>query len=165
MPSTAGAKTPSSDTSPTYQLANRLLGGRTVLRRAIRDVTDAHLRIAEGLPIRALIRLSRELHEVPTQSFLAILGISQRNFQRRKEAAEQDPAAKLSIEEGSRLWQFTEILAQATQTLGSQEAAEAWLSNPQVGLDGRRPIDLLITAPGAELVQGLLLRMEFGVYT
>jgi putative toxin-antitoxin system antitoxin component (TIGR02293 family) len=162
MPPTVDA---SRDTSPTYQLANRLLGGRKVLHRVIRDASEAHLRIAEGLPIRALVRLSLDLHAVQTPSLLAALGISQRNFQRRKEAAERDPAAKLSVQEGSRLWQFAEILAQATQTLGSQDAAEAWLSNPHVGLDGRRPIDLLITAQGAVLVSDLLLRMEYGVYT
>lgn len=165
MSPTAETTAASRDTLSTYQLANRLLGGRTVLRRPILDEFEAHVRISEGLPTRALVHLSHDLHRVSTPSLLALIGISQRNFQRRKEAAERDPTAKLSVREGSRLWMFAERLAQATQVLGSKEAAERWFSSPQMGLDGRRPIELLVTGPGARLVEDLLLRMEFGVYT
>lgn len=166
MPTPAhSAATSARDTSPTYQLANRLLGGRRVLHRLIHDEAEAHLRILQGLPTRALLRLLEELHVVPTASLLQVIGMSQRNYQRRKEAAERDPAAKLTVDEGSRLWRFTELLVQATQTLGSREAAERWFATPQPGLDGRRPIELMATAPGAELVEDLLIRMEYDVYT
>jgi putative toxin-antitoxin system antitoxin component (TIGR02293 family) len=57
------------------------------------------------------------------------------------------------------------VLAKATAVLGSEEAAQAWLNSPQIGLDRQRPLDLLATAPGAQLVVDLLLRMERGVYT
>lgn len=165
MPPTAETSPPSSDSSPTYELTNRLLGGRAVLRRPIRDEVEAHLRICEGLPTRALVRLSRDLRGTTTPNLVAILGISPRSFRRRKEAVERDPAAKLSIYEGSQLWKFTELLARAAQVLGSKDAAEKWLSSPQIGLDGRRPVELLTTAPGADLVKDQLLRMEFAVYT
>ena len=39
------------------------------------------------------------------------------------------------------------------------------LSTPAVALDQRRPIELLSTAVGAELVEQLLTRIEYGVYT
>ncbi|WP_349258615.1 antitoxin Xre/MbcA/ParS toxin-binding domain-containing protein [Steroidobacter sp.] len=39
------------------------------------------------------------------------------------------------------------------------------VSSSQLGLDGKRPIDLLATESGRELVEALLLRMEFSVYT
>ncbi len=166
MPARPHSTAPSArDTSPTYQLANRLLGGRRVLHRLIHDEAEAHQRILQGLPTRALLRLLADLHVVPTASLLQVIGMSQRNYQRRKEAAERDPAAKLTVDEGSRLWRFTELLVQATQTLGSREAAEKWFATPQPGLDGRRPIELMATAPGAELVEDLLIRMEYDVYT
>jgi putative toxin-antitoxin system antitoxin component (TIGR02293 family) len=112
-----------------------------------------------------MLRLVGALHVLTPPIVLVVVGMSQRNFQRRKEAAEKDPAASLTVDEGSRLWKFTELLAQATQTLGSQEAAEKWLNSPQIGLDGKLPVDLLTTIPGAELVEDLLMRMEYGVYT
>ena len=38
-------------------------------------------------------------------------------------------------------------------------------SNPvAIGLDNRRPIDLLSSAAGAEAVENALTRMEYGVY-
>jgi putative toxin-antitoxin system antitoxin component (TIGR02293 family) len=148
-----------------YELANKLLGGRSVLRGFIRNEAEAHTLITHGMPTRAMLRLVGDLHVLTPPSVLIVVGMSQRNFQRRKEAAEKDPAASLTVDEGSRLWKFTELLAQATQTLGSQEAAEKWLNSPQIGLDGKRPVDLLTTIPGAELVEDLLMRMEYGVYT
>lgn len=61
--------------------------------------------------------------------------------------------------------QFATILAKAIAVFGSREAAEAWLQRPAVGLNGQRPIDLLTTVAGAELVENFLGRLEYGVYT
>ena len=58
-----------------------------------------------------------------------------------------------------------EILAKATRVLGSQEEAEQWLKRPAIGLDRRRPVDLLTTPAGAKLVETYLGRLEYGVYT
>src|SRR5690606_20448523 len=143
--------------SPTYQLVDQLLGGRVALGRLICDKAEAHARICEGLPTRALVYMYRGLEEVSKPSLLAAMGMDQRKFQRRKNAAEQDPTEKLMVEEGSRLWKFAEVLARYTQTLGSKEAAERWLSSPQIGLGGHRPIELLKTAPGTEIVKDLLV--------
>jgi putative toxin-antitoxin system antitoxin component (TIGR02293 family) len=60
---------------------------------------------------------------------------------------------------------FTEILARATTLLGAQTAAEQWLEQPAIGLDQRRPIDLMTTPAGPELVEDYLGRIEYGVYT
>jgi putative toxin-antitoxin system antitoxin component (TIGR02293 family) len=58
-----------------------------------------------------------------------------------------------------------EILDYATRVLGTEELARRWLHEPAIGLDGRRPIDLLETADGRQLVEDYLTRIEFGVYT
>jgi putative toxin-antitoxin system antitoxin component (TIGR02293 family) len=41
----------------------------------------------------------------------------------------------------------------------------AWLERPALGLEQRRPIDLLSTTAGVKLVEDLLGRLEYGVYT
>lgn len=61
--------------------------------------------------------------------------------------------------------QYAGILAQAATTLGSLQAAEAWMKQPALGLGGKRPVDLLCTKSGADMVAALLTRMEYGVYT
>jgi putative toxin-antitoxin system antitoxin component (TIGR02293 family) len=60
---------------------------------------------------------------------------------------------------------LAEILARATQVFGSQEEAEQWLERPAMGLDNNRPLDLLDTPAGVEMVEDFLTRLEYGVYT
>ena len=56
------------------------------------------------------------------------------------------------------------VMSQAVAVLGSKRAAERWLTNPTLGLDGRKPIDLLQSTEGTELVKILLTRMDYDVY-
>jgi putative toxin-antitoxin system antitoxin component (TIGR02293 family) len=70
----------------------------------------------------------------------------------------------LSQEQSSRAWKFADILARATSVLGSQDEAEQWLERPAIGLNQRRPIDLLATSAGTEIVEDFLRRLEYGVY-
>jgi putative toxin-antitoxin system antitoxin component (TIGR02293 family) len=88
------------------------------------------------------------------------VGISWRTFQRRK----ADPDRLLSPEQSGRTWKFAEILAKATAILGSRTEAEQWLERPAIGLDQRRPVDLLATTAGVEIVENHLERIEYGVY-
>jgi len=88
------------------------------------------------------------------------VGISLRTLQRRKAA----PAKRLSQEQSGRTWKFAEILAKASAIFGSQEEAERWLERPAMGLNQRRPLDLLATPTGIELVEDFLERLEYGVY-
>ena len=86
--------------------------------------------------------------------------MSLRTLQRRKDA----PGKTLTQEQSGRAWKFAEILAKAMNTFGSQEEAERWMHRPAMGLDQRRPIDLLATPAGVELVESFLGRLDYGVY-
>jgi putative toxin-antitoxin system antitoxin component (TIGR02293 family) len=59
---------------------------------------------------------------------------------------------------------FAEIRARATELFGLQDAAERWLEAPAMGLDQRRPIDLLSTPAGVDTQETYLTRIEYGVY-
>ena len=52
----------------------------------------------------------------------------------------------------------------ASEPFGDAAAAQRWLAAPAMGLDGARPIDLLRTLQGSELVAEFLGRLEHGVY-
>lgn len=139
----------------------RLLGGARVLRRPLRSALDAHEMIVRGLPAKSLTHLIDSLVVIRrTASLEKAVGMSLRTFQRRQDA----PGRPLSAEQSGRTWKFAEILATATEVLGSQEEAELWLERPATGLDGRRPLDLLATPAGVELVEEFLHRIEHGVY-
>lgn len=141
-----------------------LLGGRRTLHRSVRNRLEAHDLLQKGLPTQAL------QHLVSKVSFLCAphhgslekaVGISLRTYQRRREALDKP----LSPEQSARAWKFADILGRATEILGSQAEAEAWLERPAMALERRKPIDLLSTPAGVESVEDLLTRLEYGVYT
>ena len=137
-----------------------LLGGPRILSRRITSTLDAHELLLDGLPGSALTHFVRHLVIIQTDSLEKAFGMSLRTFQRRKDA----PDKPLSQEQSGRTWKFAEILAKATDVFGSQEEAEQWLERPAIGLDQRRPIDLLATPAGIELVEQYLTRLAYGVY-
>jgi putative toxin-antitoxin system antitoxin component (TIGR02293 family) len=137
-----------------------LLGGRRVLKHALSGPLDAHEMLLAGLPGEALTYLERSLKFLDAAAFEKAIGMSVRTVQRRK----ADPSQALNTEQSNRTWKFAEILAKASEVFGSQRDAEEWLSEPAIGLDGRRPIDLLATAAGTELVEVYLGQIEYGVY-
>jgi putative toxin-antitoxin system antitoxin component (TIGR02293 family) len=138
-----------------------LLGGQRILKRPVRDSLDAHEVIKGGLPGEAVVQLFKRLVWIqPGPSFENAVGMSQRTLQRYKNF----PQKPLNLEQSSRAWKFAEVLAKATEVFGSQEKAEQWLERPAMGLNGRRPIDLLATPAGVEMVEDFLGRLEYGVY-
>lgn len=140
-----------------------LLGGCKVMNRNVHSSLDAHDLIVEGLPSQALLHLVDGVRVLMMDDVLnKAIGMSLRTLQRHKAEASRKT---LSTEQSSRAWRFAEIFAQATDVLGGQQAAETWLLDHTIGLDNRRPIDLLPTAVGAEAVEDYLTRMEYGVYT
>lgn len=139
-----------------------LLGGDAVVGTA--DPTDpfsAHEIIAQGLPNKAVDRLADKLTVMEDQSFEQAIGISTRTLQRWAKS----PSQKLSQEQSGRVWKFAELLAKATSVLGSLAEAEQWFERPAIGLNQQRPIDLLSTPAGVNLVEDHLGRLAHGVYT
>ena len=67
--------------------------------------------------------------------------------------------------EDGKIRRFAEVVALATEVFGTQGAAERWLERPVMALDRERPIDLLATPAGTQMVENLLGRLQYGVYT
>ena len=137
-----------------------LLGGSRVLKRSLGTAFDAHEMLLEGLPGDALNQLERRLQVLDAAALEKAIGMSLRTLQRRR----ADPSQPLSVDQSGRVWRFAEILAKATEVMGSQRDAEEWLSEPAIGLNGQKPIDLLATAAGTELVETFLGQIQYGVY-
>lgn len=155
-------KAPAPATETTAAQAYRLLGGRKMLRQPVQTVLEAHDLILKGLPSAALLQLIEGVQVLSRGDTMEkAIGMSLRTLQRRKKDAAH---SQLSPEQSSRTWRFAEVLAQATDVMGSQAAAESWLESPAMGLDNRRPIDLLASDVGADAVKAYLTQMEYGVY-
>lgn len=139
-----------------------LLGGSGTFKRRLTTTLDAHEAILSGFSGKALVRLSENVALIRrADAFEKALGLSLRTFQRHKK---DGTARKLSQEQSGRAWKFAEILEKATDVFGSRAEAERFLERPAIGLDQRRPIDLLATPAGVELVETHLERIKYGVY-
>jgi putative toxin-antitoxin system antitoxin component (TIGR02293 family) len=133
-----------------------------LLMRHSETLLDIHKQLRDGLEVRSVTHLLGSLSAIPRDEALSALGVSWRTIERRSKTARKKP---LSQEQSGRVFKFAEVLAKATDVFGSQEEAEAWLSRPAMGLNRQRPIDLLATPAGLELVERFLSRLDYGVYT
>jgi putative toxin-antitoxin system antitoxin component (TIGR02293 family) len=138
-----------------------LLGGARLIKRRPSSRAEVHAMLVDGIPYAVLFHLTSGIRALPEQDVFNVVGISERTLRRQKDAARKSMPADLA----SRTWLFAETLARATEVFGSREDAERWMSGEVMGLDGARPVDLMRTVQGAELVNEFLLRLEHGVYT
>lgn len=141
-------------------IALELLGGQEVLSRTPENLLDLHHWVSDGIPSVSILHLAHAIEPLPSSALSEALGISVRTLHRKKGA----PSDTLSVAQGGRTFKFAEIVAKATVVLGSREAAVRWLTSPAMGLDQQKPIDLLVTPVGTQLVEELLDRIEYGVY-
>jgi len=142
-----------------------LLGGVKVLRlgskKALEGPLAAHELILRRLPMVSLVHLIDHLRSIGKEEALETVGMSVRTYQRRRDA----PQKLLTSDLTGRIWEFAEILGKAKEVFGSQEDAEQWLERPATGLNQQRPIDLMKTIAGAQVVKQFLERVDYGVYT
>lgn len=138
-----------------------LFGGRQTLRTEPMTVLEAHELILRGLPKASFIYLTSNISTIKLDAALeSALGMSLRTLQRNK----KDVEGTLSRDQSGRAWKFAEVLAKAISVFGTRDEAEHWLEQPAIGLDRRRPIELLATPAGTDLVEDYLTRLEYGVY-
>jgi len=154
---------PSPAEDPEISRTLEILGGDAIFARPIRNRLEAHDLLHAGLPAGVLRHLVDRVVFLSGRSgnLEKAIGISLRTVQRHRDDAER----LLSAEQSGRAWKFAEILGRATELMGSRAEAELWLERPAMALDGRRPIDLLSTPAGVEMLESHLTRLEYGVYT
>ena len=90
-----------------------------------------------------------------------MIGVSSRTLERQRAAPDRPMPADVA----SRTWMLAETIAKAAEVFGGLEQAEEWMGKPSMGLDGSRPIEMLQTVQGAEVVNDFLGRLEYGVYS
>ena len=130
------------------------------LKRSTPTGLAAHDLVAKGVGVADAKKVLKGFTVINESKFYDVLGITPRTMQRRAASA----AKTLDANASDRTLRLVSVVNQATQVLGSQLAAEHWLSSPAIGLDRRIPIDLLQSSEGTAMVKTLLSRMEYGVY-
>jgi len=142
-----------------YARVERMLGPGFM---HIKNPIELHERIAKGLPRSTMVYLIESLTILTLAESFRALSVSSRTWHRIK--AEKQKSVPLDTDQSARVWNLAEVVTKAEEVLGGREDAEHWLATPAIGLNSRRPIDLLATPQGAELVKTLLDQMAHGVY-
>ena len=146
------------DIGKRYRNVVQLLGGRQVIKREIRSKLDVHNVVTVGISGRAIIHMLKNT-QLRQQDVAPALGMSVRTAQRL------EAGKALTDEQSGRAWKFAEVLEQACEVFGTREQAERWMNAPAPALNRRTPIELMSTVAGTELVEQLLGRLRYGVYT
>ncbi len=144
-------------------LVSGLMGGSKTLKQKLDTPIDAHEMILRGIPQPALERLVQNLSVLKPfwEVFEAAFGMSERTYQRHKSTG----AKVLNAEQSARTWRFARILGKATRVFGDQAGGRALDGRTRVlGWMTQRPIELIATPVGAELVENFLDRIDYGVY-
>jgi putative toxin-antitoxin system antitoxin component (TIGR02293 family) len=139
-----------------------LLGGSNTLKRRVRSQLEAHDLLEHGIPTKAFLFFIARNHVFRAEGAMEkAFGMSVRTYQRNKKT----PNKALNAEQSGKTWKVAELMARVIAILGSEKDAEAWFGSPAMALEQRRPIDMLSTPKGIELVEDHLTRLEYGVYT
>jgi putative toxin-antitoxin system antitoxin component (TIGR02293 family) len=129
------------------------------VEQGLASSVDVHSELMKGLSgNRARVFLG-SFGTVPKAAVFAAIGISQRTLDR---AIEQKKL--LGRDATDRATRLAEARAKAKVVFGDFTAAEKWLLEPSSSLGGERPIDLLQTSTGTEMVKTYLMRIDRGVY-
>ncbi len=140
--------------------AQHLLGGSRFLKAKPSSQAEIHAAVVKGIPYSVLFFLTDNCKGVAEEDVAGVLGVSTRTLRRQKDTPDKIMPPDL----GSRTWMLAETLAKAEDVLGNKEDAQRWLIEGAMGLDGARPIDLMRTLQGANLVSQFLERLKYGVY-
>jgi putative toxin-antitoxin system antitoxin component (TIGR02293 family) len=82
-----------------------------------------------------------------------------RTLARRKERGEE-----LTATESDKVLRLQRISDMADRVFGNHEKAQRWLRSEIIALDGARPIDLLASETGANVVFEELIRIDYGMF-
>src|SRR2546428_580660 len=112
----------------------------------------------EGLPTATPSKLSGTLGWTRA-ALIEQLGIAPRTAARR--LTRREP---LSTAESERVLRLARVLTRAIDVFESQDAAKQWLQEPSTALGERKPIDLLATDIGTEVVLNELGKIDYGFF-
>jgi len=138
-------------------LAAALLGGRQTLGMAPATPLDLVELSRRPVKASAFDRFAGWLR-MSERALAEALDISFTTLHRR------GATRRLAPRESEKLVRTARVLARAILAFGDEEAARGWLGDESPALGGKKPVDLLDTSTGAELLVTELGRIEYGVY-
>jgi putative toxin-antitoxin system antitoxin component (TIGR02293 family) len=120
-----------------------------------------HETIVKGVNVGMLLNFMRAYKGFTADELAPALRVSKRTFSRLTE----DESTILNVSQSEGLVGLVQSVRLGTEVFGSESATLEWFKKPAIGLDGKRPMELLSTSFGTKLVLDLLTRIKYGVYS
>ncbi len=120
------------------------------------DAVARHNFVSQGVSTKVLYTLLDSFEKTSRPEIFSVLGFSSKTASRRKNSSMSLPASDATVS-------MIEIKALAETVFGNSALAEEWLNKPALALDHHKPMELIATRPGAELVREHLIRLDYGV--
>jgi putative toxin-antitoxin system antitoxin component (TIGR02293 family) len=136
----------------------KLLGGTEVIGHPIRTEMDFYEISRMGLPKKALLHLVGNLN-LSIRAMAQLLNITERTIQRKSDVD------LLDISTTEQVLQIAEVFSRGNEVFGSPDHFQDWMKADNVSLGGKRPIDLLPSRYGAQMVLDVIGRIEHGVFS
>jgi putative toxin-antitoxin system antitoxin component (TIGR02293 family) len=146
------------EASDVFRLIERYRSGVSLLDTTTVKAQSAHelaQSIRAGLSHKVWLDLRRL--GFSAAELAAVVGISEKTISRKQQARE-----RLDVVEGDRTMRLAHLTLDAAQAFGDLDKAMRWLRKPNRVLAGERPIDMITTEPGTELVNRALGTIEYG---
>jgi putative toxin-antitoxin system antitoxin component (TIGR02293 family) len=132
-----------------------VLGGKAILGRTVRSMSELESTVSDGLPKRALRAAAERIATLPAEARRVMYQIVPEATYKRR--------SRLSRPESERTERLARVIAAAEHVWDSREDAREWLTRPHPELGNRTPLDSAMTELGARRVEELLDRLYYGI--
>jgi len=117
--------------------------------------------VSRGLPLRAVNRLAEEI--APRDRGFKFRLVPKATYARRLGGGGKAGPAVLSAAESERVARLSRLWAFAVEVWGGAEGARRFLNEPHMLLDGKPPIDVVLSGElGGRMVEEILGRLAYG---
>ncbi len=133
-----------------------ILGGAKLLGAHVKSGMDLFEVGRRGVPKKALLNLAARIN-ISLKVIAGLVHVTERTIQRKKDGD------LLSEPVSEHVLQLAEVFARGDEVFRSEEDLKLWLDTPHRGFGGKKPMELLSSRFGAQMVLDELGRIEHGV--
>jgi putative toxin-antitoxin system antitoxin component (TIGR02293 family) len=135
-----------------------ILGGRKILHMSIQGKMDLIELSNTGVTKEALLHLAKYC-SLSIRQLSEVLPVTVRTIQR------YTPKKHFNRAVSEQILQLAEVAARGTEVFGDREHFLEWMKTPSAALADKKPLSLLNSKFGAEMVLDELGRIEHGVFS
>ena len=137
------------------QAVENILGGKDTLRSSLKDSLDQIHVIENGIPRKSLLKFIENI-SYSMKDMAGLLHVSERTIKRNE---------LLDTPLADQVMQLAILFTRGFEVFESKEDFLEWLEIENQALDNKRPKEYLGTSVGRQLIEDILGRIEYGVFS